>query len=121
MDNKLYKEILIKRTYTFSLSIVLLAKNFSSNGLSSQIIFKQLIRSATSIGANIVEAQASSSRKDFSNFINHALKSSNETRYWLALLRDSEASLRAKTNTSLKEAQEISQILGSTVKKLRAK
>ncbi|MEW6163180.1 MAG: four helix bundle protein [Nitrospirota bacterium] len=41
-----------------------------------------MLRSATSIGANIIEAQAASSRRDFRNFLNHALKSANETKFW---------------------------------------
>jgi len=51
-------------------------------------MFDQLIRSATSIGANIVEGRAGSSKNDFINFIVIALKSANETKYWLCLIRD---------------------------------
>jgi four helix bundle protein len=49
-------------------------------------IFDQLIRSATSIGANVVEGNAGSSKKDFANFFKIALKSANETKYWLCLI-----------------------------------
>ncbi|MBU2592490.1 four helix bundle protein [Patescibacteria group bacterium] len=52
------------------------------------IISDQLLRAGTSIGANIVEAQAASSRRDFTNFLNHALKSANETKFWLILSKD---------------------------------
>ena len=55
---------------------------------SSQVITKQLLRSATSIGANVVEAQASSSKRDFTNFFSYSLKSANESLYWLGLLKD---------------------------------
>jgi four helix bundle protein len=51
-------------------------------------IFDQLIRSATSIGANVVEDDSGSSKKDFANFFKIALKSANETKYWLCLIRD---------------------------------
>jgi four helix bundle protein len=51
-------------------------------------IFDQLLRSGTSIGANIVEGKAGSSTKDFRNFYTIALKSANETKYWLCLIRD---------------------------------
>ena len=56
---------------------------------TSRIINDQLLRSATSIGANVIEAQAASSRKDYTNFFAYALKSANECKFWLGLLRDS--------------------------------
>ncbi|MBI4653211.1 four helix bundle protein, partial [Candidatus Kuenenbacteria bacterium] len=65
--------------------------------------------------------QASSSKKDFINFINHALKSANETRYWLGLLRDSGKVEKINSKKLLKEAQEFSKILGSTILSLRGK
>jgi len=51
-------------------------------------IFDQLLRSATSIGANVVEGGSGSTKKDFINFFCVALKSANETKYWLCLIRD---------------------------------
>src|SRR4029453_3060967 len=51
-------------------------------------IFDQLLRSATSIGANGVEGGSGSTKKDFINFFCVALKSANETKYWLCLIRD---------------------------------
>ncbi|MBI4652841.1 four helix bundle protein [Candidatus Kuenenbacteria bacterium] len=89
MNNQEFKQMLINRSFKFSLEIMKFIDLFNQKTFSLNVIAKQLIRSATSIGANIVEAQASSSKKDFINFINHALKSANETRYWLGLLRDS--------------------------------
>jgi len=85
---------------------------------ATQVICKHLIRSATSIGANIVEAQASPTRKDFSNFLSHALKSANESRYWLALLRDTNK-FNSDCKKLLEQAQELAKILGSTVKTLK--
>jgi four helix bundle protein len=51
-------------------------------------IFDQLIRSATSIGANVVDGGSGSTKKDFINFFYISLKSANETKYWLCLIRD---------------------------------
>jgi len=51
------------------------------NEAVSGVISRQLLKSATSIGANIVEARGASSKKDFTNFFHHALKSANETIY----------------------------------------
>jgi len=121
MKNSEYREKLIKRIYNFSLAVVLLVKEIMLKDYATQVIAKQLIRSATSIGANVTEAQASPTRKDFSNFISHALKSSNETRYWIALLRDSIPDNNRKIPNLLLEAQEISKILGSTIRSLRSR
>jgi four helix bundle protein len=69
-------------------------------------IFDQLLRSATSIGANVVEGKSGSSRKDFKNFYTIALKSANETKYWICLIRDTGISKteKEKLDRLLKEA-----------------
>jgi|KBSMisStaDraftv2_1062788.scaffolds.fasta_scaffold00611_8 four helix bundle protein len=79
--------------------------------------YSQLIRSATSIGANLVEGRAGGSRKDWRNFIGIALKSANETKYWLCLLRDSMDGPKERVEKLLSEAIEISKILGSILVK----
>ncbi len=121
MDNKEYKRQLIKKAYKFSLNIISFIDSLEKKDYSVQVISKQLLRSATSIGANIVEAQAASSKRDFINFLNHALKSGNETKFWLGLLRDSKKSDRDRSNILLKNAEYLSKILGSSLLKLRNK
>ena len=79
------------------------------------VITDQLLRSSTSIGANIVEAKSSSSKKDFIKFYEITLKSANETKYWLGLLRDAADANKSKVNQLLKEIEEISKILGSSL------
>ena len=79
------------------------------------VITDQLLRSSTSIGANIIEAKSSSSKKDFIKFYEIALKSANETKYWLGLLRDATDADKSKVNQLLKEIEEISKILGSSL------
>ncbi len=85
------------------------------------IIGKQLLRSATSIGANIVEAKGSSSKKDFTNFFSHALKSANESLYWFGLLRDAKKINNAQLEYLLNETQELANILGSSILTLKGK
>jgi len=85
------------------------------------VISDQLLRSATSIGANIVEAKASSSKRDFIKFYEIALKSANETEYWLGLLRDATQADKNKTNQLLVEVEEISKMLGSSLLTLKNK
>jgi four helix bundle protein len=108
------------RAYKFSLSIISFV-----NGLPNKRGFwsigDQLLRAATSNGANMIEAKSSSSKRDFIKFYEIALKSSNETKYWLCLLRDSYKELKAKSEMLLKEAVEISNMIGSSVLTLKGK
>ena len=85
------------------------------------IISDQLLRAATSIGANIVEAKSSSSKRDFIRFFEIALKSANETKYWLGLLRDATDADKSKINQLLDEVEEISKMLGSSLLTLKNK
>ncbi len=68
------------RAYQYSIKIIEFVGTLP-NDTSIQIISKQLLRSATSIGANIVEAQASSSKREFANFFRYSLKFANESLY----------------------------------------
>lgn len=108
------------RTYNFSIEII---KSIDSlpNTVASKVIVKQLIRAATSVGANIIEAKSSSSRKDFVNFYNHALKSANETKYWLCLLRDACGFNNNKVMFLISEISEIANMLGSSILTLKEK
>ena len=104
------------RCYHFSKDIV----NFISQVHYEKIhysIFDQLIRSATSIGANVVEGKGGSTRRDFKNFYTIALKSANETKYWICLIRDTEITKADKEtlNRLIKEADEISKIIASII------
>ncbi|MDB4924318.1 four helix bundle protein [Mucilaginibacter sp.] len=108
------------RCYQFSKEIVL----FISSSKYERIyfsIFDQLLRSATSIGANIVEAKAGSSQKDFRNFYTIALKSANETKYWLCLVRDTVLiEEKDQINKLINEADELSKIIASIIISLKS-
>jgi len=121
MQNNTNKHDIKNRSYVFALNIIKLIDIILKNGLSSEVIAKQLIRSATSIGANIIEAQAGSSKKDFTNFISHALKSANETVFWLGILIDSGKAAGQDVDLLRKEAVELANILGSSIITLRGK
>lgn len=107
------------RSYLFAIHTIKAVDSIDWKDQSGRIIAKQLIRSSTSIGANIVEAQAGSSRKDFRNFLNHSLKSANETKFWLALLRDTKKLERSLANKLLEEVKQIANILGASIKTLK--
>lgn len=68
-----------------------------------------------------IEGQSASSKKDFANFFNHSLKSANESKLWLAILRDVKKANTAETEWFLKELDEISNIFGSSLLTLRGK
>jgi len=108
------KKDLKRRAYFFALEVIELVGSLP-NQRACWVIADQLLRSATSIGANIIEAQAASSKKDFVNFLNHALKSANETKFWLCLLRDSGKADEKLTDKLLDEAIEFSKILAASV------
>lgn len=117
--NAKVKTDLKQRCYYFSLQVIELM-NHIPNKRSAWIISDQLIRSATSIGANLVEAKASSSRKEFKKFNEIALKSANETRYWLGLLRDAKLVGSVEANMLLSEATEVANMLAVGVIKLKS-
>jgi four helix bundle protein len=110
-----------KRAYSYSLELIKDIDQLNQRDLSVQVIARQLLRSGTSIGANVIEAQAASTKKEFTNFLNHALKSANETKFWLALLRDSGQGKRESVDGLLSEAKELANILASSILTLKGK
>ena len=77
----------MERCYRFSIAVIRLTRYLPETRVYWTVT-DQLIRSATSIGANIIEGKSASSKRDFIRFYEIALKSANETNYWLGLLRD---------------------------------
>ncbi len=114
------KNYLKRRCYRFSLSLIAFIDQLP-NERSCWIIGDQLLRAGTSIGANLVEATASSSKREFKKFHEIALKSANETKYWLGLLRDSKKVDRKKTNNLLKEVNEIANMIAAGILKMKGK
>lgn len=102
------------RSYYFSRNVVLFVKDCKYDKVYYSL-FDQLIRSSTSICANLVEGRAGSSKKDWKNFFLIALKSANETKYWLCLIRDTLEIDKVKIKELIKEADEISNIIATIV------
>ena len=119
-QNSKLKTELKYRCYYFSIKVIKFLETLPEKKVY-WVISDQLLRSATSIGANIVEAKASSSKRDFIKFYEIALKSANETEYWLGLLRDATQADKNKTNQLLVEVEEISKMLGSSLLTLKNK
>ena len=108
------------RAYQFSLEIIRFVSNLSEKKIY-WTISDQLLRSATSIGANLIEAKASSSKKDFIRYYEIALKSANETKYWLYLLKDSHLVELVKVDPLIKEVVELSNIIGASILTMKGK
>ncbi|KAB3534752.1 four helix bundle protein [Alkaliphilus pronyensis] len=105
-----------KKAYQFALSIVDFYK-LMQNEQREFVISKQLLRSGTSIGANIEEAQYAQSRKDFIHKLSISLKEASETKYWLRLINDSYQLDNIKIVQLLQDCEELICILVSIVKK----
>jgi len=102
------------RAYLFAKSIVLYVNEVKFDKLHFSM-FDQLLRSATSIGANLAEGRAGASKNDFLKYYIIGLKSANETKYWLCLIRDTLGLDKNKLNDLLNEADEISKIIASII------
>lgn len=107
------------RAYHFSRAVVLFVKDQKYLAVFSSL-FDQLIRSATSIGANLAEGIAGSSKNDFIKFYTISLKSANETKYWLCLIRDTVVEdKQEEINKLINEADELSKIIASIIIKTK--
>ncbi|PHS54428.1 MAG: four helix bundle protein [Lutibacter sp.] len=108
------KESIIRnKSFQFSLKIIQLYKKLLNE--KEFIISRQLLKSGTSIGANIEEALAGQSKKDFTAKMSISSKEARETKYWLRLLKESELT-KIKVNDLLDNIEEIIRMLTSIVK-----
>ena len=103
-----------QKSYDFALKIIKLCARLKERKHFE--MSSQLLRSGTSIGANIEEALAGRSRKDFFNKMSIASKEARETNYWLRLLRDANMLEKQDSKTFIEESEELIKILTSIVK-----
>lgn len=106
------------RRYLFSKNVVLFINKNDFNRVYHSVI-DQLLRSATSVGANVIEGKSGNSRKNLINCFSIALRSANETKYWLCLIRDTMVVNKEETNQLIKEADEISKIIRKSIMTLK--
>ncbi len=112
------KNPLLKKSYDFALEIVSMYKRIVSSK-KEFVLSKQMLRSGTSIGANISEANGAISTADFSAKISIAYKESLEVKYWLSLLKDSDYVTKRNANELIAKADELSKIMFSILKTTR--
>jgi four helix bundle protein len=98
------------KSYAFALRVINLYKYLKNNEYE---LSKQILRSGTSIGANIEEAIGAQSKKDFISKISIAYKEARETHYWIRLLCDSNYIDRKQADSLLEDCVEIQKIIGS--------
>ncbi len=110
--------VIQEKSYAFALRIVKLYQ-FLVKEKKEFVLSKQILRSGTSIGANVEEAIGGQSEKDFKSKMAIAYKEARETHYWLRLLRDSDYLSKESTKTLLSDCDEILKILGSIIKTMK--
>ena len=106
---------ILNRTFEFSVRIVKLSKTLYNDYSVGSILARQILRSGTSIGANIEEGQSEQSKPDFIHKFSVALKEAREIRYWLRLLIASEMVKEHLLSELLNEANEITQIIAQII------
>lgn len=103
-----------ERTFGFSKSILLFLRKYELGVIYKPIVF-QLLRSATSIGANVIEGRSGNSKKNLVNYFSVALRSANETCYWLRLIKETVGEIEDDINMLMNECREISKILAKSI------
>ena len=111
------KNDLLNRTFLFDVAVIKFLRTLPDTS-DLKIIKYQLVKAATSIGANYEEAQAGSSKADFVNKVNISLKEAREANYWLRLIEELEKESFELT-VIINESKEIKNILGAIVKNAR--
>ena len=119
-DNVKFKNEFKKRLYNWVIRLIKFIDKLPRDSVCS-VMGKQLLRSGTSILANYIEANSASSKKDFINFFTYALKSANESKVWLSLLKDTDKGEKQELEWLLKELIEISNVLASSILTLKGK
>lgn len=109
-----------KRVYGFTLKMIEFLDRLPKDNVSWRI-GDQLLRSSTSIIGNYVEGQASSSTREYTRYFQISLKSANESKLWLALLRDSKRAAQKEVQWFLGELEEISKIFGRSIITLKSR
>jgi len=111
---------IVDRTLQFATRLLGLVNKFNNNA-SARVISSQIVRSGTSIGANVEEAQAAESRADFIHKYGLDLKEARETRYWLKLVGASDMMPRKDLVSLTKESDETCRIIAQIIINARKK
>ncbi len=108
------ENIIVSKSYAFALEIINVYK-FLCSTPKEYVLSKQLLRSGTSIGANVNEAMSSESKRDFIHKLGIALKEARETSYWLYLLKDAQYLNPDEANKIINLCKELIRIISSII------
>jgi four helix bundle protein len=111
---------IVEKSYAFALRIIKVCQALAEEK-KEWVLSKQLLKSGTSIGANVREAVQGQSKADFISKMSISLKEAHETEYWICLLRDSNFLLQQESNSLLKDVHELIAIITAIVKTSRTK
>ena len=109
------KRDIVERTFNFSIEIIKLISLLPKNSLGFALT-SQIVRSGTSIGANVEEAQGAISKKEFIQRMQIALKEARETRYWIRIIIETKLATETVTEKLLDEVNQLIGILSTIVK-----
>ena len=109
-----------ERAFSFACRIVNLYQFLAKQKGAAEVLARQILRSGTSIGANLEEAAAGQSRADFISKCNIALKEARETHYWLRLFTETKVVSPEKLEGLMNESDELVAILTTILKNTRA-
>ena len=110
--------IIVQKSFDFAVRIVKLYKYFSSEKIEF-VLSKQLLRSGTSIGANVSEAEKAHSKADFFAKMTIALKEANESFYWIKLLNATDYLTKSEYESLIADIDEIISILVAITKTIK--
>jgi len=108
-------EILKKRTYNFALSVIDLIDEMPKT-MAADVLSRQLLRSATSVGANYRSACKAKSTPDFINKLKIVEEEADESEYWLSLIKDCKKFKISNIESALKEATELNRIFSASAR-----
>jgi len=109
-----------QRTFLFGLNIIRISEHLPLSQVG-KILCNQLVRSETSIGANMEEVTAASSKQDFIYKANISLREARETNYWLRIIKESRIINSPQVDELVTESLELMKILSAIVSKARGK
>ena len=112
--------VLREKSYAFALRVVKVGRHLMENQ-HEYVLSKQLLRSGTSIGANVEEAIGGQSERDFEAKLAIAYKEARESDYWIRLMRDSGYLTPVEANSLAADIDELQRILGSILRTLKSK
>ena len=114
-----YGNVVLEKNFNFSIRIIKLYKHIKQKDRDIEPLLKQVLRSGTSIGDNITEAQGAITKKDFINKLHIALKEARETEYWLGLLKAVDCITKDEFDSINSDSKEIIKLLTSILKSLK--